>query len=231
MKYISLLLALVLITFVSEARIWRINNIAGINADFTTFADAVNSSSVVNGDSLYFEPSASDYYTGSMTVTKRLAYFGPGYLLDPANTTYPGNGGLQVGTAEARISFFRLAAGAAGSKLQGLTLVGGVYFSGTSNIVFERVLIGSYVHFETGTIDNITIRKSMFFGNSVGNDGSATITNLVMENNVFLANAFVSLSQLSGSGNIFRNNSIFGGSNGFVLLNTYIANNIFGTFN
>lgn len=230
MKYISFLLAFVFIASVSEARIWRINNKAGVNADFTTFYDAVNASTVVNGDSLYFEPSTADYGTNSITVAKRLVMIGPGYFIDPANTSYPANTGLQAATSDARIGFFRLAAGAAGSKFMGLTLVGGVYFSATSNITFERVLFAGYTAFEPGTSDHITFRKCFLFQTQIANNPSAEITNFVFENNVLISNSFLNLDKLSGTGNIYRNNSAYGGANGFVILNCYIANNIFGTY-
>lgn len=230
MKYLGFLLAFVFIALAADARIWRINNNVGINADFTTFFDAVNSSTVVAGDTLYFEPSATDYQTNSINVAKRLVMIGPGYFLDPSNTFSPANPGLQAATADARIGFFRLAAGAAGSKFIGLSIVGGVYFNATSDIVFERNIFGGYVQFEAGTVNNVSFRKNFFYGNAVGNSASVTITNFVCENNIFYNNGHMSLDKLTGTGNIFRNNSALNGANGFVLVNTYIANNIFGTY-
>ncbi|MET0463291.1 MAG: hypothetical protein ABW007_09050 [Chitinophagaceae bacterium] len=230
MKYLSFLLVFVFITSAVDAKIWRINNNVGINADFTTLHEAVGASVVVAGDTLYFEPSATDYQTNSISVSKRLVMVGPGYFHDPANTFAPANPGLQVSTGDARLTFFRLAAGAAGSKFIGLSLPGGVYFNETSDIVFERCIIGAYVQFETGTNDKITFRKNFFYGNAVGNSPTVTITNFVCENNIFYNNGHISLDRLAGTGNIFRNNSALNGSNGFVLVNTYIANNIFGTF-
>ncbi|MCG2614658.1 hypothetical protein LZZ85_10215 [Terrimonas sp. NA20] len=230
MKYLSFLLALVFITSTADARIWRINNNIGINADFTTFHEAVNSSSVVAGDTLYFEPSTTDYQTNSISVSKRLVMIGPGYFLDPSNTFSPGNPNLQVATADVRLGFFRIDAGGEGSKILGLSIVGGVYLNATADIVFERNIFGGYVHFEAGTVNNVTFRKNFFYGNAVGNSSSVTITNFVCENNIFYNNGHISLDRLSGTGNIFRNNSALNGGNGFVLVNTYIANNIFGTY-
>ena len=230
MKYLSFLLAFVFITFAADARVWRVNNNVGINADFTTFFDAVNSSTVVAGDTLYFEPSATDYQTNSINVAKRLVMIGPGYFLDPSNTFSPGNPGLQVATADVRIGFFRLEAGAAGSKFIGLSFVGGVYLNATSDIVFERSIFGGYVQFEAGTVNNVSFRKNFFYANAVGNSASVTITNFVCENNIFYNNGHMSLDRLSGAGNIFRNNSALNGANSFVLVNCYIANNIFGTY-
>ncbi len=230
MKYLSFLLAFVFIALAADARIWRVNNNVGINADFTTFFDAVNSSTVVAGDTLYFEPSTTDYQTNSVNVTKRLVMIGPGYFLDPSNAFSPGNPGLQVTTADVRIGFFRLEAGAAGSKFIGLSIVGGVYLNATSDIVFERSIFGGYVQFEAGTVNNVSFRKNFFYGNALGNAAGVTITNFVCENNLFYNNGHVNLDRLTGTGNIFRNNSVLNGSNGFVLVNCYVANNVFGTF-
>jgi hypothetical protein len=229
MKYLSFLLAFVFIYAAADAKIWRINNNVGINADFTTFYDAVNASTVVAGDTLYFEPSATDYQTNSISLSKRLVMVGPGYFLDPSNTFSPGNPNLQVATSDVRIGFFRIAAGAEGSRFLGLSIVGGIYFNETSDIVFERNIFGGYVQFETGTVNNVTFRKNFFYANAVGNSSTVTITNFVCENNIFYNNGHISLDKLSGTGNIFRNNSALNGGNGFVLVNTYIANNIFGT--
>ncbi|WP_315817687.1 hypothetical protein [Paraflavitalea speifideaquila] len=58
-------------------------------ANFTTFLAAVNDPNVLAGDTLYLEPSATNYATGGVTISKRLVVIGPGYFLNPANTTTP----------------------------------------------------------------------------------------------------------------------------------------------
>ncbi|HUR10478.1 MAG TPA: hypothetical protein VM012_03875, partial [Flavitalea sp.] len=49
----------------SYAKIWRLNNNAGVAADFTTLQSAHNSASVGNGDTLHLEGSPTSY--GSLT--------------------------------------------------------------------------------------------------------------------------------------------------------------------
>ncbi|MDI3320679.1 hypothetical protein [Pinibacter soli] len=229
MKYFFLLLTGLSITSISFAKSWRINNNAGVNANYTSIYDAVNSASVTDGDSLYIEPSVTDYVTNSMTISKRLTFIGPGYLLDPANTNAPGNSGLQVLTIDSRLGFFRLNAGANGSKFIGVTLTA-AYFNGASNVTFERVGFTGNVYFESGINDAITLRKCFFLNNGISNAASVTITNFVCENNIFYGYCNIAIDQLTGSGNLFRNNSIYSSAYGVVLLNTYIANNIFGTY-
>ena len=63
---------------------WRVNN-SGIPADFTTASQMMNSASVLNGDTVYFEGSMNAY--GSLTITKRLVIIGPGYFLGENDST------------------------------------------------------------------------------------------------------------------------------------------------
>ena len=230
MKKIFTLLSipcLVLFSLTVHAKIWRVNNNLGITADFTTFNAAANSASVLAGDTLYMEPSNTQYSTGSFTLTKRLVVVGPGFFLDPASASTPGNAGLQVTTFDSEIAFIRFGAGSDGSRFLGVTLAGSIYFNGSSNVSFEKVYFPGGIYFENGTNDAITIRKC-FFNNGVNISGvvAATVTNFVCENNIFYNGAYITLTTLSGSGNIVRNNSIVGG-NAFTLSNTYVANNIF----
>lgn len=230
--FLSSVIASLLVTTVqSQDKLWRVNNNPGINADFTTFNGAANSASVLAGDTIYLEPSTTSYTTGSFTLVKRLVVIGPGYFLDPANATTPANTGLQVATANSELPFFRIGAGANGSKFLGVTFNGSVYMNGASDIAFEKSYFPAGVYFENGTNDNISFRKC-FFNNSanISNAASTTVTNFVCENNIFYNGAYITLSALSGSGNIVRNNSVVGG-NAFTLSNTYVANNIFGISN
>lgn len=224
----------------TQAKIWRVNNNAGVTADFTTFNAAANSASVFAGDTIHLEPSASNYVTGSINLSKRLVVIGVGYFLDPANVTTPGNAGLQVTTQNSKMDFFRIGNGANGSKFIGLYFTSGPYL-GTSatafNIVFEKCLFESFPsYFENaGTYDAITIRKCFFNGATISASASAVLTNVIIENNIFYGGSSINLPQLSGTGNIIRNNSFINGSAGAVISNSYVANNIFsgssqGTF-
>ena len=214
----------------ANAKIWRLNNNAGVTADFTTFNAAVASASVLAGDTLYIEPSTTTYQTGSITLTKRLVVVGPGYFLDPANTTTPANLGLQAATGFSDLAFFRIGAGADGSKFMGLYMGGSFYLNNANNITFEKMCFTQGAYFETGTNDSITFRKCFFYnGYGMTDAVAATITNLVIENNIFYSGYYISLNNITGSANIFRNNSIVPNGNAFTLENTYVANNIFGT--
>lgn len=101
---------LVLFSFNTHDKIWRVNNTPGVSADFTSFSLAIASASVLNGDTLHFESSTTDY--AGATLTKRLVIIGLGYLLDPANINTNGNAGLQTVTAESQITGFTINDGA-----------------------------------------------------------------------------------------------------------------------
>lgn len=224
----------------SQAKIWRINNNAGVTADFTTFNAAASSVLVLAGDTIHLEPSATNYATGSITLTKRLVVIGVGYFLDPANVTTPGNAGLQVTTQNSRVDFFRISNGANGSKFIGVYFPSGPYLGTTAtafNLVFEKCFFESFpVYFENAaTYDAITIRKCFFNFTSLSAAASAVLTNIIVENNIFNGGSNINLTQLSGTGNIIRNNSFINGSGGSTISNAYVANNIFsgtslGTF-
>ncbi|RYD91183.1 MAG: hypothetical protein EOP54_22840 [Sphingobacteriales bacterium] len=224
----TLIAAFILNTFSAHAKIWRINNNAGVLADFSNFDFAANSPNVAAGDTLYFEPSANAYTTGNFSLTKRLVIIGPGYFLDPTNTSTPGNAGLQVSTEESEITFFRIGAAASGSKFMGVTLAGAVYINNANNISFEKVRFPAGVYFESGTNDSFSFRKCFFQnGAAISNSGNAIVSKFVCENNIFYGASQVNLPGLTGSGNILRNNSMLN-TYGFILTNTYVANNIFG---
>ncbi|RZJ65767.1 MAG: hypothetical protein EOO45_16520, partial [Flavobacterium sp.] len=229
MKKTFLLFVMITATLSSFAKIWRINNNAGITADFSTVFAAATSPTVLAGDTIHLEPSSITYQTNSIILTKRLVFIGPGFFLDPASASTPGNAGLQATTEDSEISFMRLGPGSDGTRFLGVSIVGSLYMNGSSNVSFEKVYFPTGVYYESGTNDGHTYRKC-FFNNSanIGTSGTAVITNFICENNIFYNNSYVTLPTLSGSGNIFRNNSISGG-NGMTLSNIYIANNIFGT--
>jgi hypothetical protein len=216
-------------TYTVSAKSWRVNNNVGVNADFISFYNAAISASVQPGDTLYMESSTTIYTTNSMTLTKQLVVIGPGYFLDPADVNSPHNPGLQVATRTAQLGFLRMGAGSDGTKFLGVMLEQSVYMNGASNIKFERIYFGyGGVYFENGINDNVSIRKCFFTGSALAMGTTSTTTNLVVENNIFWG-AYATLDRLTGSGNIFRNNSIANSGNVFTFNNMYVANNIFGT--
>ena len=62
----------------ATAKSWRINNTAAAAPDFADINEAMNSSLVTAGDTLYLDPGTS--LSSSQTVKKRVTIVGPGYF-------------------------------------------------------------------------------------------------------------------------------------------------------
>ena len=60
-KNVLFTLSALCVNLIANATVWRVSNVAGADPDFTSFNSAVSSSSVVNEDTLYIEPSAASY--------------------------------------------------------------------------------------------------------------------------------------------------------------------------
>ncbi|WEK36057.1 MAG: hypothetical protein P0Y53_00965 [Candidatus Pseudobacter hemicellulosilyticus] len=227
-KNFTLFASILLLSLSAQAKIWRVNNNAGVTADFTSFYDALVSTQVVNGDTVHIEPSATAYNSG--TVTKRLVVIGGGYLLDPAAD---GNSGLQVFTANSWINGITIGNGGNGSKFMGIGLPNVVFQVSASayNVVFERCLINSGMYFNAGAHDGITVRKC-FFSSARIEHTSGTLENFTCENNIFYSYwAYINITTFTGSNNIIRNNSFRDVGAGCTIVNGYVANNIFQTSN
>lgn len=150
MKRITcLLLAISFFAFPASAKIWRVNNNSGVNADFTTLTAAHNGAS--SGDTLHLEASPTSY--GSATFTKKLVVIGPGYFLDQ-------NPNTQATKQTALVNSISLYAGASGSVIMGLDFNGGSITVQASDIVIRRNKFsqanGANVDYYTGSISTHT---------------------------------------------------------------------------
>ncbi|MCD4730558.1 MAG: hypothetical protein K8R74_08150 [Bacteroidales bacterium] len=86
MKKYVLLLILSIIGWcaISHATVWRLNNIPGVDADFTIdLQDAIDN--VTSGDTIYVEQSPFSY--GSAVISKKIILIGAGYWLSENDTT------------------------------------------------------------------------------------------------------------------------------------------------
>jgi len=111
MKKILLVTATALfLALTTNANVWRINNNNGVDADFTQITSALSSASVLNGDTLYIEPSTTQY--NGFTLSKQLVFIGNGYFLAGVN----GNSGLQANVNASEVGVFTLASGSNGSS-------------------------------------------------------------------------------------------------------------------
>lgn len=229
-RLVLLCTSLLLLHLYAAARIWRVNNNAGFSADFSTLTAAISSASVLPGDTVHVEPSATAY--AFININKRLLFFGVGYLLDPGNGTTPGNAGLHVSTLGAIINGVAMAAGSEGSRFQGLIFNSTISFGSLTNVnvVFEKCYFLSSVFPGSGNYSNVTFRKCFFDNGTRIEQTSGTMSNFTCENSIFLGGqSQTNLPTLTGSNNIIRNNSFRDVIFGFSVANAYFANNIVGS--
>jgi hypothetical protein len=210
-----------------HAKIWRVNNNAGVSADFTSLVTAVANASVVNGDTIHLEPSATSY--SGPTMNKQLVIIGNGYFLSGAT----GNAGLQANTAESLLGDLTFANGSAGTKLIGLVLSNNSFatgYNGNVNISFEKCRFTGtapvLLQNRSESFSNITFRKC-FFSTTVSQWQAinATLTNFTIENCI-LSSAIILQTGGSTLNFIFRNNYVTGSS---TLSNAYVANCIWAS--
>lgn len=92
-----LVAAITILSGTADAKIWTVDNNPGNSAaDFTSLATAVGDAGVLAGDTIYVAGSSLDY-SATVTVTKKLYIFGPGFFLAE-------NLDLQANTAPASLS-------------------------------------------------------------------------------------------------------------------------------
>lgn len=215
---------IVLTSQTAEAKIWRVNNNPGVNADFTSLAVAVANVSVVSGDTIHVEPSATTYTFP--TITKNLVIIGNGYLLTGAGS----NAGLQENTLTSRVGGFSFSTGSTGTRILGIEVTATFDFPGNSgnvNITFEKCRFTAFglTLAASTTYSNITIRKC-FFAVGLNFSSTATVNNFTIENCILNSNIFWFNTSTGGTGNVFRNN-VFKTSGDVQLTAFYVANNLF----
>lgn len=222
-----LLLSAIVISMNAQAKIWRVNNTAGVNADFTSLSVAVADAAVLSGDTIHVEPSATAH--SFPTITKNLVIIGNGYFLNGVS----GNSGLQENTLTSMVGGFRFASGSAGTRILGIQISVNSDFasgySGVVNISFEKCLIGANAinMVAANSYTGITYRKCFFtssFSVSPASLNDFTMENCIME----VGSGSTNLTPVTGANIVIRNN-LFRSANNFVDFNfheAYFANNI-----
>ena len=224
MKKMFFLIAAAIFCASAQAKIWRVNNIAGITADFTTLQAAHDGAAA--GDTIHLEPSSTSY--GNLTMTKRLSIFStgqfasdnPGFQQDIKNGFA---GAINISDAAANGSLLSIRYSGAitisGSNVGSISLLncatttsqqchpinGGIYIQDADNIIISGGWCA--VVWLLGNAQNILISNNIIGGRiSVDAQSTATINN----------NVICAISADNGCS-----------SNGFVLINSIVRNNIF----
>ncbi len=190
-----------------DAKIWRVNNIAGADADFTTLQAAHDGANA--GDTLMLEPSPTSY--GNLTSIKKVIIIGPGYFFSENFQNYPTFNTAKVGN----IVFD---AGSSGSQLTG-TELGGVSTTAikinVSDILISRTYTPGTSYFlqTSAGISNIFIFQN--YNLAVFTSGNPS--------NIFIANNYLRAFSVTGTSSVVKNN-IF--SIGFSCTGLALSNNI-----
>jgi hypothetical protein len=200
----------------AHAKVWRVNNNAAVSTNFTTLAVAVANASVVNGDTLYVEGSATNY--DGVTLTKRLVIIGPGYLLSGTGA----NTGLQFNPNPATLTSVALDSLSSGSTFVGLSVTAFIN-SNVDNITFARCSLNLQQFIpvpNSYAISNLVIKQCKAY---------IALNSFKLENPQVVNCLFVSSQAQLGNviNGLFRNNTVI--SSGVILNSCYISNNIFST--
>lgn len=203
-----------------SAKVWRVNNTTGVQADFTTITAAVSVAAA--GDTIYVEGSTTQY--SGTTISKKLTLIGPGYYLaDPTNTKTEWNQNM------AKVGQFTFGPGSSGSVCAGLYMNSYQYLN-DQNITIERCFVSEIVfgHGADINCDHDTIRQcvvnSVFTCQPTGGTFSAQ-GELVYNNLINGAMDFS--SNMAGTSIFFINNVFVANGVGFKGQNCVFQNNIF----
>ena len=189
MKKLSILIAVVtIVSNAAFAKIWRVNNNTGVNANFTTLQDAHDGAA--SGDTIYLESSATNY--GGLTCSKKLIIVGTGYLLDQ-------NQGLQAFTLPSQAQGIILNSGSAGTIIDGIFIINNssITINSLNDIIIRRCYFAysagqSIADFYIGNVaingagSNIFITQN--FDVKISNNG--TYTGILISNNYLAANGY-----------------------------------------
>jgi hypothetical protein len=204
----TLLALLMCLTFaqISQASKWRVNN-GSVQAHFTQPQLAVNSSSVVNGDTIYMEGSSVVY--NSFVVTKRLVIIGPGYYLGENDST-------QANLNAASVSNINFTTGSKGSVMIGMTIPSYLTVQDTGILIKK-------CWWNQGTVQNCG--NCVLIQNVFNMISMASASNIVISNNLSIGTSMYgpNLNCDATSSAMITNNIIRGGQ---YLYNCTLRNNI-----
>ena len=221
------------------AKIWRVNNNLGVNANFTTVQAAIDSAKA--GDTIHVEPSATAY--AGISLTKRLTIIGPGFYLGE-------NPNTQANKQTSMVNGVTMYIGSAGSVIMGLDFQGNTINIYANDIVIKRnrfsTTNGANTDYTTGVVslqynyqgDNSPVRNIIITQNyGLRVDVNYASTGVLISNNFISYYSYVGDNTTAGSLTlqanaiaIIQNNIIRRGK--LIANNSSIINNIMlaGTF-
>jgi len=214
MKKVLLILTIVFVAFATNAQsIIRVNNNAGIDADYTTLQDAHDGATA--GDIIYLEFSPASY--GGCTFTKQLTIIGTGYFLTE-NPMTPQQ------KAPATVGSLYLNAGSEGTILTGLT-TSYIYIT-ASNIVIRRNKVSQIRLAYLANISNCIIEQN-YIDASLSDYSGSSINSIINNNIINLGVYMNSGSSATITNNIFNMSESGGGTDDCSFYNSTVQDNIF----
>lgn len=221
MKKVILLAACSFSLIIAHAKIWRVNNVPGVTADFTS-AQAAHNGAAAN-DTIYLESSPNSY--GDLTTTKKLTWIGLGYFLTQ-------NTGLQFHYNAGFLGNTVVNPGSDGSvfEINQIAFPGYFTINSCANITLQRCYIETGV-IVNGSSNHITINQCYL---NVGN-GTFNIQPTSTQFGFTITNNIIRTNQININSNsyqvTFNNNTLFSNgnppNNSTIFDNATISNNIF----
>lgn len=205
MKKLTFLLVVIVFSLTAQAKVWRVNNNATMNANFASFVAA--QSTVSANDTLYFEGSTVSYE--DIVLTKPLVIIGPGYFLEENPQT-------QSNFITAKFGTIGFTTGSSGSILAGLVVQDKIAIS-VSNISITKCNIGG-ISLNNATVSgDILLLQNYIKGGFSDYYSRNTIFNLIISNNYISSNTSFGTTT---SGSIYNNIIV-----GSLLVSNFTINN------
>jgi hypothetical protein len=209
-KFIAVIIIAAISVSVVNAKIWRVNNRIGINADFSSITTALTTAS--ENDTIYLEGSPVSY--GTITLAKPVTIIGTGYFLTENPQTQAFLNNSKVGDVT-----FNL--GSEGSLIMGLETGSITLLAG--NIIIKKCYLNSAsinINNNSSSFGNILITQSYIGSSIASNNGPFNINNIIISNNyIYYGLSFYGTYTALIGNNVFDNSGIH-------VFNSAISNNI-----
>ncbi|MBQ4392596.1 MAG: hypothetical protein II826_05730 [Prevotella sp.] len=178
MKKTIFTLAALSLAVAANATIFRVSNVAGSTAPYSSISAAHDAAS--EGDTIMVDGSSSSY--GSISIKKRLVLIGPGYYLNA-------NGIVSEATAAATARFVIEEVAAAGTVVMGFRLTdnlnNGIDLSVSKCVIKRNIFPGKGVCLRRGA-DNTVIHQNYFYQTGIDCMWGDGRINVQVTNNIFV---------------------------------------------
>lgn len=177
-----LMISAMCMAMTAHATVLRVSNVPNSGAPYSTIPAALEVA--VAGDTIMVDGSPDNYELAN-GITKRIVLTGPGYFLTE-------NGTQATGSAPAVLdSELPIAAEAAGSIIQGMTLNKAITIQAT-NVVITRCLINGVIHIDAEATN--TVIHQNYITNFTGGDSADTAPyNVQITNNILTSGINVNI--------------------------------------